>query len=434
MTLRRRLRLAAATLTTPARASSGQSDATGLAGMLGMLGAALLRSSRATSAVERILHEIGSAYGREDLRCFVLPTLVLVEDPQDQRERTSIHPVAGDPLRLDQTGAVEELVDRVMRQQPSPPEVAAALENIRTSPPRFDAAARVLGHAVLTLGFGLILDPVAEAVPMYFILGLVVGVVVVVCSRIRTLSLLLPPLTSFGITLFTGWCIAPAIGDDPVRLVAPVLVSFLPGLTLTLAAVELTSSQVVAGASRLVYGAAQLGLLAFGVFAALTFLGEHSGFPAPAQLGAWAPWAGIILTAVGYTVFSVAPRRALPWIVLALVIAYGSQLLAGALLGGELSGFVGAVVVIVIVALLRRLPTAPPAAVMLTCAYWLLVPGALGFIGLGTEAEDAPGGSAMLIQFIVSLVAIAIGMVVGAGVTHDVSVAASAWRQSKETS
>ncbi|WP_240036826.1 threonine/serine ThrE exporter family protein [Leifsonia flava] len=389
--------------------------------MLGLVGAALLQSSRATSAVERILRGLSIAYGRKDVRSFVLPTLVMIEDPREQNERTSIFPATGPALRLDQADSVEQLTLRALAERPSPSEVATELNQIRATRPRFGVLARILGHAVLTVGFGLVLDPVAIAIPVYLVLGLIVGATTVLGSRVRTLALLLPTLTAFALTLLTAWFVAPIVGDDPIRLVAPALVSFLPGLTVTLAAVELTSNQVVAGASRMVYGAAQFGLLVFGVYAALALLGTHPSTQSPPQLGMWAPWLGILLTAIGFNLFSVAPRRALPWIVLSLTVAYGAQLLAGFFIGAALAGFVGAVAIIVVVGLLRRITSSPPSAVMLTCAYWLLVPGGLGFIGLTTAAEQTPGGSSLVLNCLTSLLAIAIGMVVGVGFTQDSS-------------
>lgn len=397
--------------------------------MLGALGAALLESSRATSAVERILHEVSTAYGRDDVLSFVLPTLVLVEDPSAGVHRTELFPSTGAALRLDQAGAVEQLVERARDERMPPADVVRRLERIRATPPRFNAFVMILGHAIVTVGFGLVLDPVALALPLYAVLGAIVGTVVVLTARFGQLSLVLPVLVPFAITLGTGWLLAPLVGDDPIRLVTPALVSLLPGLTLTLAAVELTSNQVVAGASRMVYGFARLGLLVFGVFAAITILGVHPEQGSLPQLGVWAPWVGVVLTAVGYTLFSVAPRGAFPWIVVSLAVAYGAQLLGALVVGPQLSGFVGAVVVIVVVGLLRRIPSAPPSAVMLMCAYWLLVPGAIGFIGLSQIAEGTGGASTLVVETLVSLVAIALGMVVGAGMTREVDVVARGWRR-----
>jgi uncharacterized membrane protein YjjP (DUF1212 family) len=423
------MRAALAALRTPSPQRPPDRTSIGVPEMLGALGSALLSSSRATSDVEEILHSLAAAYERPQLRSFVLPTLVLVEDPSSPADRTSIFPATGAALRLDQTGDLERLVTKAASTRMPPPDVVAELDRIRSTAPRFGIVVTIIGHAILTVGFGLVLNPTAAALPVYLVLGLIVGTIVVLCSRLATLALILPVVTSFTVTLLTGLFIAPLVGDDTIRLVAPALVSFLPGLTLTLAAVELTNAQVVAGASRMVYGIAQLGLLSFGVFAAVSVMGSHAASGSPAQLGAWAPWVGVVLTAVGYTLFSVAPRGAFGWILFALAVAYGAQTIGSVLVGAELSGFVGAVVVIPVVYLVRRLRWAPPAAVMLTCAYWLLVPGALGFIGLSEVTAGAEGAANTIVQTFVSLVAIAIGMVVGAGFSRDVGAVTRAWRQ-----
>jgi uncharacterized membrane protein YjjB (DUF3815 family) len=276
----------------------------------------------------------------------------------------------------------------------------------------------------------MVLNPTLSALPVYVVLGAIVGTIVVVAARISTLALILPVFASFAITALAILFVVPLVDDDPLRLVAPALVSFLPGLTLTVAAVELTSSQVIAGASRMVYGIAQLALLAFGVFGAITVFGLTMPSGSPPTLGAWAPWVGIALTGLGFTMFQVAPKGAFLWILYALVVAYAAQLLGNVLVGPELSGFVGAVAVVPAVHVIRRFRAAPPTAVMLTCAYWLLVPGALGFIGIAEATAGASEAADTIVSTFISLIAIALGMMVGAGFSKDVSAVTRAWRRS----
>jgi uncharacterized membrane protein YjjP (DUF1212 family)/uncharacterized membrane protein YjjB (DUF3815 family) len=424
-----RLRRLWRTAPKPAPAPPAPTDAD-FAEMVGVLGVALLQSSRASSAVERVLHELLHAYGRDAIRSYVLPTLVLVQDAAG-RTGAKIFPVVGAPLRLDQSGDVERLIDRATRERMAPHEVVAALDAIRATRPRFGAAVRILGHIVLTVGFGMLLAPIAAALPVYAVLGALVGVVVVFGSRVRQLQLVLPVVVPFAITLPVALWVAPVIGDDPVRIVAPALVTFLPGLGLTLAAVELTSNQMVAGASRLVHAAAQLALLLFGVYAALSVAGVPAISGTPPQLGLWAPWVGVLLTALGYTLYAVAPRRAFPWILVALAVAYGAQSLGALLVGAELSGFAGALVAILAIRILRRLPGAPPEAVMLICAYWLLVPGSLGFIDLSRAIEGSAAVPSMLGHFLVSIGAIALGMVVGVGLTRESDTLLRRWGRTR---
>lgn len=383
--------------------------------MIGQLGVALLQSARASSGVERILGEVADAYGTASIRSFVLPTIVLVEDSSSGRG-AQIFPLGGDSLRLDQAGQLENLIESAIAKQLPPRQVTRELNRISELPPRFGAPVRVLGHTILTLGFGLVLDPVAAAIPVYIVLGALVGLTVVLGARFDQLRLVLPVLVPFAMTLLVALAVTPWIADDPVRLVSPALVSFLPGLALTVGAVELTSQQIVAGASRIVYAAAQLGLLVFGMFAALTISGIHPSLQSPDTLGAWAPWVGVALTSIGYSLFSVAPRGSLAWIALTLTLTYGAQLVGAHLVGAVLSGFIGAVVAILAVRLIRVIPASPPSAVLLTCAYWLLVPGAIGFIGLGDAVEGEAGSLSVVLQTLLSIAAIALGMVIGTSV------------------
>lgn len=404
----------------------------GVIEMLGAIGPALLASTQATNDVQDTLEELAGSYGRADLRVFVLPTLVMIEDSTTTPAETAIFPTRNEILRLDQAGAVEHEVRRAMRERRSPEEVIEAIARIWKAAPRFGAVLTVFGYTLLSLGFGMVINPTVTALPVYVVLGVIVGVIVLIGSRSGTLSLILPVVTAFAVTVLIAWIVKPIVHDDVLRLVAPSLVSFLPGLTLTIAAVELTSGQVIAGASRLVYGIARLGLLAFGVFAGITVTGEPTTVATtPAQLGAWAPWVGIVFVSLGYYLYSAAPRRSLIWILYALVVAYTAQLLGNLVVGPELSGLVGAAIVVPAIYLAARLKAAPPAAIMLTCAYWLLVPGAMGFIGITEAASGTAGATATILQTFGSLIAIAIGMVIGAGISRDVKAATRAWRSAE---
>ncbi|VXB67229.1 threonine/serine ThrE exporter family protein [Pseudoclavibacter sp. 8L] len=406
-------------------ASSSDTD---LRAMFGALGPALLEASQATNEVEVTLQGLARAYGRPDIRVFVLPTLIIIEDPKT--EKTAVFPATGEPLRLDQAGSIEELVHRAAAEQLDPAHVVSEVERITRLKPRFGFLLSLLGQVLLTLGFGMVMNPTPTAVPIYAALGLVVGLIVMIGSRVRTLSLVLPVLTAFLATVAVSLASQSVTEGNVLLLVAPALVSLLPGLTLTIAAVELTNGQIMAGASRLVYGFARLGLLAFGVYVGITVTGASlTENTSSDRLGAWAPWVGILLVGVGYYFSEVAPKRSLLWIVFALALAYAAQLLGHSLLGTELSGMVGALVAVPAIYLASHLRAAPPPAVMLTCAYWMLVPGALGFIGLSEAASGAAGAAGTLMQTIGSIVAIAIGMVLGTGISRDTGAAARAWNR-----
>ena len=86
--------------------------------------------------------------------------------------------------------------------------------------------------------------------------------------------------------------------------------------------------------------------------------------------------------AVGSYLYFSAPFRSLPWILLVLFGAFGAQTAGDALFSGQISGFFGAAAMTPVVFLVERLPNGPPKLVTFLPAFWLLVPGATGLIGV----------------------------------------------------
>ena len=398
--------------------SADQTDARSILSMLEDLGLAMIETGQATNDVEETLREIAKVYRLEDVRAVVLPTYVMLQSTT-AGGAVRIEPARPGGGRLDQTGAVETLIGRALRMEVTPAEAIAEVARIRTAAPRFGALVALIGHAILTVGFGMVINPTLQAIWVSATLGFGVGLLVLLARRFPGLSSTVPVIAAFAVTLVTVLLLVHVVGDDALRIIAPPLVSFLPGLTLTIAAIELTNNQVIAGASRLVFGAAQLLLLAFGVFAATRLAG---GLPAASPqplLGQWAGLFGVALVAVGFTLFMSALKGALVWIFLSLAVTYGAEALGAVAFGAGLSGFVGAVVVAPFTRFASHFRTSPPASVMSLACFWLLVPGALGFIGLSGVAQGSPGGIQTLTTAGISVLSIALGAIVGISVSRD---------------
>jgi uncharacterized membrane protein YjjP (DUF1212 family) len=387
--------------------------------MLRAVGVAMLESGQATNDIEAVLYDIAGTYQLPSVRLIVLPTLVVVQTTGANR-RAEIDSVRNGSVRLDQAAAIDDLVQLARVGSIQPGDVVAELERIAASTPRFSALPAIAGHVILSVGFGLILNPPWSAIPVYAVLGAVVGVLVVAGRYRPGLDVVMPVLAAFVTTVLAALFLAGFAREVPVRVIAPALVSFLPGLTLTVAAIELTSNQVIAGSSRLVYGIARLLLLAFGVAAGLTVTGGFSTIGTIGHgVGWWTPYLGIALVALGYVLFLSAPRGALPWLILGLLVTYGAQLLGTALIGASLSGFVGALVVIPFSRLSSRFRSAPAPAVTMLASFWLLVPGALGFIGISTTQTDPTKSVDALVGTGLSLFSIALGILVSTSLTQS---------------
>jgi uncharacterized membrane protein YjjB (DUF3815 family) len=259
-------------------------------------------------------------------------------------------------------------------------------------------------------------------------LGALVGVLVLVARGRHMLTVLVPVLSAMVVSVLSFEAVKHGAADPGLRTLIAPLVTFLPGGALTTTTVELASGEMVADASRLVFGSVQLLLLAFGIVAGV----ELTGLPseavlrdAPANLlGWWAPWLGVIVFGVAAALYFSAPRGALPWLTLVLLSAWIGQLIGDLLFGAEVSGFFGAVTMTPIALAVARLPGGPPSQVTFLPAFWLLVPGALGLIGV-TEIVGNPATATIadLVKPIGSIVSIALGVLAGVSLYRGLAAA-----------
>lgn len=107
--------------------------------------------------------------------------------------------------------------------------------------------------------------------------------------------------------------------------------------------------------------------------------------------GRWTSVQMIMPVAAAFAVAAITlPGGSLGWLLLVLYAAWIGQYLGGLALGGYLSGFVGAIVMTPVAYLVQRRPSGPPALVSFLPAFWLLVPGALGLIGVAEYLGQDP--------------------------------------------
>jgi uncharacterized membrane protein YjjB (DUF3815 family) len=100
-----------------------------------------------------------------------------------------------------------------------------------------------------------------------------------------------------------------------------------------------------------------------------------------------------------------------------LLAAWIGQVLGDQLVGGAVSGFFGALVMAPVALAVAELPAGPPSQVTFLPAFWLLVPGALGLVGVAQIVGDpASAGIEDLVKPLGSIVSIALGVLCGVSV------------------
>jgi len=380
-----------------------------IAAMLREVGIALVEVAQPTPIVEARLTRIAAQYTTEPVRVAVLPTMLIVQVGDAAQIDGSTH----SSLQLDAAGRIDDIAGLAEAGAISPTEAVAAIAEARLMKPRFGPVATTIGYAVTTLGFGMMINPTWSALPAYIFLGLVVGTTVQLGRPFPSLIPILPTLSAMLVTLLATWFVADTAENGLLEIISPSLVAILPGMALTTGAMELASSQIISGASRLTYGLSQLALLVFGVVMGVHIAGEVDPQTPSAQMGEWSLYVAIIVVAVGLWVYLSAPAGSLFWLMGAIAVALIGQQLAERLTGVSHSGFIGALLSVPFAMLATRIRTSPPAIVMMLASFYSLVPGALSFMSLGEAATGGNPDSASLGAAGTAILSIALGTLVG---------------------
>jgi uncharacterized membrane protein YjjP (DUF1212 family) len=380
-----------------------------VAAMLRELGIALVECEQPTHLVAARLLAIAPRYTSETVRVVVLPTALVVQIGTIAYE---IEAVAKPTTQLDLAGRIDAIAELAEVGAITPADAAREAAAARTMPPRFGPVTTVIGYTITTLGFGMVINPTWASLWGYVFLGAVVGSIAMLGRPFPTLNAVLPTLAATVVTVLATWFVADAANDGLLRVISPPLVAVLPGLALTIAAMELASGQMISGATRLIYGVAQLGLLVFGVGLGL-HVGAHLTPQQPsAQMGGWSLYVAVIVISIGLYIYLSAPKGSLLWLILAVGVALVGQKVGGIFLSPTHSGAVGAFLVVPFAMLGARVKTSPPAIVMMLAAFWALVPGALSFESLG-DAAAGEGDITTLGTAVAAIFSIALGTLIG---------------------
>ncbi|MEU4220350.1 threonine/serine exporter family protein [Actinoplanes sp. NPDC026623] len=397
------------------------------------LGRMLSLAGTAVSETQERLATIAAANGIDDTRIIVLPTALMIATGPTAQTTIDAIPQSTGALRLDQISALYEVVKLAESGHLNPAEGMARLRAVRCMRPRFGYVATVLAHLVMTVGLCLILQPTPLDVAVAAVFGAIVGSLIPLARLPGTPGVLTPMVCASIVSALTFIAVEHGFAGPGMGTLVAALTTFLPGGILATATVELASGEMVAGASRLVFGGLRLVLLAFGIVAGAELVGlpgvEALSDGSTSTLGWWAPWLGVILFGLAVGVFFSAPRGTMKWLLVVLLTAWLGQVVGDLLFGASVSGFFGAMAMTPVALAVARLPGGPPSQVTFLPAFWLLVPGAIGLIGV-TELLSNPAGAGVevLIEPLASIVAITLGVLCGVSAYRGVDSALSGRR------
>lgn len=391
------------------------------------LGEAMSDANYTVNTVRETLDVVARHNGLGSAEVIVLPTAIVVSSRVRGQVLTRAVGTGFRPLTFHQVDGVDRVARSARDGTLTPTQVKTMVRLLRDERPPFRSYQRVPAYAVASGALSVLLGASLSGVVVATALGLVVGVLLWLSKRLPDRT---RPLVTFGSALLVSvtvfWLLnATALDAGALpSLVAPLII-FLPGAMLTTSVVELTTGQIVSGGARLAAGFMQLILLALGIVAAGTLVGVPAIELAPAQqpLGVVAPWIAVALFGIGIGIHQGAAPYALPWITALLYVAYSVQVLTEPLVGAVISAFLAALVMTPVAAQIAR-HGGPPAIVPFLPAFWLLVPGALGLVGITTLIDAGTGSLNTILATVSTMVAVALGILAGSLVPRRRTVTA----------
>ena len=365
------------------------------------------------------MERIAAAYDVTHARVAVLPNMVLAAGGRGAPtalELTHLQPLSAN--RLDKTAAIDNLARAAEHGAIDPQDGLRRLDEIAVMPHRFGVVGVIGGHMVLTLGLALILQPTPEALAATAVFGALIGALKIYARDLQTVGVLLPIAAATLVSTLAFWLAPDQTIDGSMRILIPALVTFIPGSLLTTATLDLSAGEVISGSSRLVAGTMQLILLSFGIavgaLVAGVSLDKALTNEARNSLGDWAPWLGVIVFGIGAFVHFSGPPRSLGWLLVVLLAAWIGQQIGGRLVSDTLGAFFGALIATPIAAWVGTHPSGPPSLASFLPAFWLLVPGAVGLIGMAEfVGSNRAAGLDHFVNSLITFISIGIGVLVG---------------------
>ncbi len=386
---------------------------------------AMTASEESVDVITSTVTRIARAYDAPDTEAIILPTIVLIQTGGVIQGRLAMRSGGVTGLRFDQIAELYRMIRIAETGGIDPIDGIARLNEIGAMKPRFGWLVRTVGHALLTTALALILIPTWQGAAIAFGLGLLIGLAKLV--RSPTLQLIFPIIVAFVSAVIVFELAHYFAIGDPLRLLIAPLVTFLPGGMLTTATGELAAGQVVSGSTRLIAGLVQLALLSFGILAAGEVVGASTLAFVPYHSSDLLPWwvglAAVFLFAAGNYLHFSAPVSTFGWVLVTLLVAYFGQLLGTLVLGSTLSGFVGAFFMTPVVLAIATLKRGAPSQLTFLPAFWILVPGAAGLLGL-TEAVRGDAGLTNFGAALTTVMSIALGVLIGTAAYRTVRTGA----------
>jgi uncharacterized membrane protein YjjP (DUF1212 family) len=380
------------------------------------IGKGLIAAGTSVGVVENTLMEIALIY---DVNCEVvaLPNVIMIVVGQAGRGRVDFAVQRLTSLQLDKVSEFVEVIDQVKQKKIPLAKATREMDRILVKPPRFKPVYVVFGYFLSCIGLTMLFRPELRSLIITGGAGILVGLMVLFSERQPRFNLLLPVIAAIVVSTLIFHLTRIGFIYGSANLLITPLITFLPGALLTTGMIELASMHIISGSARLIYGAAVLLLLFFGIAIGLNISGlpnqlvyayEAVIFPW------WAPLLGTTLFGIGTFIRLSGANRDLFWMLLVLYIAMLGQSFGEQYFSSYVGAFIGATLMALSSEIIARSPRRTSALVSQALAFWFLVPGARGLLSVTSIlSEDLQSAAIGIGEMVILIISITLGVLLG---------------------
>ncbi len=347
------------------------------------LGRSLHNSGYAAHRLEEALELTSDRLGLIG-QFFSTPTSIMASFGPHDDQRTFLIRVEPGESNLGKLARTDEVTRDVLNGQATPLQGSRRLEAIEAAPAPYPdwlstaAFAIVSGCGARFLGGGW-----PEVVGALGI-GLVIGLLAILTSRVVGLSRVFEPVAALTASLIAALLAALGFPMSVFLATLAGVIVLIPGLMLTTAMTELSTRHLASGTARLMGAMVLLLGIAFGIALGTKIASLALGtIPVivPTELPEWTLYLALLIAPLCFSVLLKAETRDMPWIIVAGMLAFGGARLGIHTLGPELGAFGGALLTGIGSNWYARI-TNRSSQIVLVPGLLLLVPGSIGLRSL----------------------------------------------------
>lgn len=344
---------------------------------------------------------------------FSTPTSVFVSVESQEGLSTSLARVVPGEVDLAKMMEIDRLFNRVIAREVSPDEGIVQIKRIVQMPALYPAWLMVIAFGIVSGCVGHFLGGGLREMAASLLVGLCVGMLVLFTGRNREFARLMEFLSGLVAAGLSGLLVIPFGGYMSTVPAVAGLIVLLPGLTLTMAMVELATKHVVSGTARLAGALMVLLVIGFGFIIGQRSVEGMIGVQdvvVAQPMGWYVDVLALLISTVCMAVlFQARLRHAWVMVVAGFLAFYSARY--GSLYFGTEVGALGSALVIGGASNLYARLFDRPAMTMMLPGLLMLVPGALGLrsLQLFLHSETVDGVQSAFTVLVVG-VALAVGL------------------------